>query len=267
MLDPDEPGVRPLAGGTALMLLTRSGLFDPRRLVSLRDVAGLTGIEDEAGRVVIGAMTTLRGLERSPDVAGRFPALAQALAGLANVRVRNVATVGGHLAHADPHLDLPPVLMVLGASLLAVGPGGEREVRIEALITGYYETSLAPDELIASVRIPVPGPGARSSYVKFCARSVEDWPAVGVAAAWRHEEARLMDVRLAVGAIGARPTRLPEAEEVLSGRAPTAALLDEAARAAAGAADPVPDENGSAGFKREMVRVHVRRALTPALDG
>ncbi|HZD89128.1 MAG TPA: FAD binding domain-containing protein, partial [Pseudolabrys sp.] len=152
LINPDDPGVRPIAGGTALMLMMKAGVFRPSRLISLRKLNDAsTGIGmGPDGDLMIGAMTTLAALEHSAEVARAAPVIARIMPRLSNVRVRNVATVGGALAHGDPHMDLPPTLMALGARVRTVGANGGRELALEDLLTGYYETALAPDELIAS---------------------------------------------------------------------------------------------------------------------
>ncbi|HEV8023145.1 MAG TPA: FAD binding domain-containing protein, partial [Candidatus Lustribacter sp.] len=150
LLDADDTAVRAIAGGTALSLLLQTRIFKPQRLISLRRLNGsLRGVHvDAGGGLRIGALTTLTELERSPVLAIAEPVLSRALHTLSNVRVRNVATIGGHLAHADPHMDLPPILITLGARVRTVSPRGERWIDVADLITGYYETSLAGDELI-----------------------------------------------------------------------------------------------------------------------
>src|SRR4051794_28654171 len=144
-LDQDDPTVRPIAGGTALMLMMKAGVFRPSRLVSLRLLNGaLTGISAAGdGALRIGAMTSLSVLERSDAARRHAPVIIDTLRTLSNVRVRNVATLGGHLAHGDPHMDLPPVLCALGASVVVTGPSGERTLPVEDLFAGYYETVLA----------------------------------------------------------------------------------------------------------------------------
>src|SRR5574341_310378 len=136
-----DPSVRPIAGGTAVMLMMKMGVLRPSRLVSLRSVEKrYSEISATNGELRIGALATLTSLERSPAVRSRTPAITRALKTLANVRVRNVATVGGHLAHADPHMDLPPLLIALGASVAIVSPAGERTLPLEKLYSGYLET-------------------------------------------------------------------------------------------------------------------------------
>ncbi len=260
----DAPGVRPIAGGTALMLLTRSGFFRPSLLVSLHRIPELGEVVEADGEIRLGAMVTLRDLERSSLVRTRIPVLGNALTTLANVRVRNIATVGGHVAHADPHLDLPPVLAALRARVALAGGTGHREVPVEDFILGYYDTALGPGELIRQIRIPVPAPEAILTYTKFTALSSDDWPTLGVATHWRRAKGRLADVRVVLGSVTDRPVRLTAAEEMLEGQTLTIDLRDEAARAAGGELDIASDQNGSAAYKREMVRVHVRRALSAA---
>jgi carbon-monoxide dehydrogenase medium subunit len=266
LLDPDDPGVRSIAGGTALSLMLQSHIFRPTRLVSLRRLDGaLRGIHVEAdGSLRIGALTTLTELERSPVLAVSEPVIARALATLSNVRVRNVATLGGHLAHGDPHMDLPPILVALGARVRAVSPRGERWIDVADLITGYYETALAGDELIAELHVPVQPAGARAAYAKFTALSADDWPSVGVAAWLRRAGEAIVEARVVVGGATVRPTRLTAAEAALLGSEPEAVRFAAAADAAAAEVEPLGDLRGSAPYKREMVRVHVRRALERA---
>src|SRR5262245_29271626 len=155
LLDPYDETIRPIAGGTALMLMMKAGVYRPAKLVSLRKIERkYATIAAAADGVTIGAMTTLSDLERSADLQNYAPLVTRTLLTLSNVRVRNVATIGGAIAHGDPHMDLPPVLMALGASLTVVSPHGERRVLIEDLYSGYYETVLAKNDLITFVRVP-----------------------------------------------------------------------------------------------------------------
>lgn len=266
LLDADDGGVRAIAGGTALSLMLQSRIFRPTRLVSLRRLDGaLRGIHvDPDGGLRVGALTSLTELERSPVVAVSEPVISRALRTLSNVRVRNQATIGGHLAHGDPHMDLPPILVTLGARVRAVSPRGERWIAVADLITGYYETSLAGDELIAELHVPAQPAGVRAAYAKFTALSADDWPAVGVAAWFRHEGDAIAEARIAVGGATLRPARVAQAEAALVGKPANASAFAAAADAAASAIDPLGDVRGSAPYKREMVRVHVRRALERA---
>ena len=268
LIDPDDLEVRPIAGGTALMLMMKSGLYRPQRLVSLRRLGPtLTGIQAAAdGGIEIGAMVRLAEIERSAAIRVVAPVIAETLLTHSNVRVRNVATIGGNLAHADPHMDLPPVLIALGAEVDVAGPAGERAVAVEDLFTGYLETVLANNELITAVSIP-PQTGRRAVYVKCTARTADDWPALGLAVSVSAEDGILHDARIAIGAATETARRLPQAEATLGGRAVSDATLREASRAAAAEALVVADHHGSAAYKRVLIEVHLQRALRRALDG
>ena len=268
LLDPDDPGVRAVGGATALMLMMKARLFQPTRLVSLRRLNGaLRGITDDGrGGLRIGALTTLSELERSAPVRSAAPAMSRALRTLSNVRIRNVATLGGHLAHGDPHMDLPPILLTYGARVRAVSRAGERWIEMSDFAVGYYETALARNELIAEVHVPAQPAGVHTWYAKYAALSADDWPTVGVAVWYRIASGRIAEARVAVSAATERPVRLGGAEATLTGAAPDADTFARAADAAAGEVRPLADIRGSAAYKREMVRVHVRRALAHALD-
>lgn len=263
LLASDDADVRPLGGGTALMLLMRYGFLQPGRLVGLRRLhSDLGGISPgRGGELRVGALTTLRELELSAEVARTAPVVVQGLRILANVRIRNAATLGGHLAHGDPHQDLPPILLAMGASVRVVSRHSARWVGLDELTLGYYQTALEPDELLTELVLPHQPLGVQGSYTKFTAVSEEDWPALGVAVFLRHEAAHLADVRLALSAATARPLRLTQVEQLLEGEQPTDALFRAAADTAASAVEPLADGTGSAAYKREMVRVHIRRAL------
>ena len=264
----DNESARPIAGGTALLLMVKAGLFQPETLISLRRLRGdLTGIaRQDDGGVRIGALTSLTDIGRSPLVGETFPVITQTLRTLSNVRIRNVATIGGHLAHGDPHMDLPPVLLCLGARLRVRGPQGERWIGLEDLYSGYYETTLARDELITEVVLPAPPPEWAATYVKFTALSADDWPAVGVAVSAVRRDGTLGDVRVAIGAAMERALRLAAVEAQLEGKQPSADLVRAAADSAAQEVKPLGDLRGSAEYKREMVRVHARRAVDRVLQ-
>ena len=266
LLDVEDSAVRPIAGGTALMLMMKAAVFRPSRLVSLRRIEpryfGIDARPD--GETRIGAMTTLSALERSAVVRERLPVITRTLRTLSNVRVRNVATVGGNLAHGDPHMDLPPVLIALGASIAAASPGGERTLKVEDLFAGYYETVLARNELIAELRIPAQRE-RRAAYVKITTGSVDDWPAVGVAVALEVEGQAVRSATLAVSAATEKATRLKGAEAALAGARLDDAALARAADAAVAETEILSDLRGSAPYKRELLRVAVKRAVRQAL--
>jgi carbon-monoxide dehydrogenase medium subunit len=257
----DDDSARPLSGGTALVLMMKAGVLRPTRLVSLRSL-GLEKIEADVGadgELRIGAMTTLRAVERSAAVKKGWPVITRALRTLANVRVRNVATVGGALAHADPHMDLPPLLTALGARATIAGPRGERSIPVEGLYAGYLENTLMRGELITQVTVPALG-NRRAAYLKCTTRSADDWPAVGMAVVIDGEE-----VRVVLGAAIDKPTRLVAAEKILKGSdLSNPQTLRRAGEAAAEEVQIESDLHGSAAYKKQLVRVYLQRAIDEA---
>ena len=214
LLDPQEPTIRPVAGGTALMLMMKAGVFTPSRLVCLHRIEprySRIALSD-SGELQIGAMATLSEVEKDANVASRLPVLKRALRRLSNPRVRNVARVGGALAHGDPHMDLPPVLTMLGARVTIVGPNGERELPLEQLYSGYYETVLEKNELITAVMVPSLN-GRKSAYMKVTSRSADDWPALGVAVSFKLQDGALRDPVIVVSAATEKVTRMTEYRE------------------------------------------------------
>ena len=268
LLDPEDPAVRPIAGGTALMLMMKSGLYRPRRLVSLHKVApGLADIRVAPdGALEIGAMVRLSELQRSAVIRDTAPLIADTLLNHSDVRVRNVATIGGNLAHADPHMDLPPTLIALDARVRAASSAGEREIAVKDLFAGYLETVLANNELITSVVVPA-RPRRCAAYIKCTARSADDWPAVGIAVSFEIEDGMIRDARIAIGAATETAMRLRQAEALLTVRRLDDALINEVGRAASTEAPVIADHHGSASYKRVLVGVYLRRTLHQALAG
>jgi aerobic carbon-monoxide dehydrogenase medium subunit len=267
-LDADDPSVRPVGGGTALMLMMKQKLFQPTRLVWLQSLENdLRGIRvDEQGGLRVGALTPLCDLEKSPEVARIAPVLSQALKTLASVRIRNAATIGGHIAHADPHMDLPPILLGSGARVQAMSSRGSRWIELAELFRGYYETSLQRDELLTELAIPALPDDVRGAYQKCTSISADDWPTLGVAVFFAVEEGRLGQVRVVVSAATEKPVRLAAVEQLLTGERPTELLLQAAGDMASTQIQPLPDIRGTIAYKREMARVYVRRALEVALQ-
>jgi len=266
MLGDADSGVRPIAGGSVLMLMMKPGILQPETLVSLRGIEPRYSAIETAGEggLYIGAMTTLRRMELSADVAHHAPVVTQALRRLSNVRVRNVATLGGHLAHGDPHLDLPPVLIALGAGIHIAGPDGERKIEVEDLFRSYLETSLNAGELITGVTIPAQD-GRKSAYIKHTTRSADDWPALGLAVSFAMDGDVLRQVRAAIGAATDIPQRLKGVETALEGQRASDALR-AACDAAAAEVQVHSDARGSAAYKRELIRVFTGRVIRKAMD-
>ncbi len=257
---------RPLAGGTALVLMMRQRLVRPACLVSLRGIADLGRITSANGTVEIGACVTHREAETSPIVRQRLPVLAETYRHVATIRVRNMATVGGGLAHADPNQDPPATLLALGARVRVRGPRGEREIPLDDFFTDYYQTSLAPGELVTGVTIPVPGPRTGCAFLKFLPRTADDYATVTAAAAVTLEASgrRCAAVRIGLGCVGSTPVRATAAEALLRGQTLNDEVLRAAGEAVKGSLDPIGDHRGSAEYKREMAAVFLGRAVKAA---
>jgi carbon-monoxide dehydrogenase medium subunit len=248
------------AGGTELLLLMKLGLLRPRHLVDVKRIPGF-GVIADGPRLTVGAAVTHRTLERSELIRARCPLVGAVARHVANVRVRNVGTVGGNLAFADPHSDLATLFLTLDASVDLRSPRGRRELPLADFVRGPWETARAADEVLESVKLTRWPDGTHAAYVKF---GVHERPTLAVAVALRPEPAdgAVVDARIAVGCVGPRPMRMTGAEARLTG-APIADLetrAREASDIAATAADPADDLYGSADYKREMVAVFVRRA-------
>ena len=252
------------AGGTELLLAMKAGLLSYDGLVNVKHVVGLDAISTGNGTLTIGATATHSAIERSPAVLRDFPLIAQVEHTVANVRVRNVGTLVGNLCFAEPHSDPAALLLLYEASVNVEGPAGPRTVPLDGLITGAYETSLAEDELVTRVDVsPFPA-GMRGAYLKF---GYHHRPTLGLGAAVAASDGRFDDVRLSLGSVGERPTRLHDAEDVLRGvRLDDDRALAEAGRIAASTSEPLEDEHGSAEFKAHLVEVFVRRAVTEAVE-
>lgn len=257
-----------IAGGTALVIMMKQRLVRPSCLISLRSVRGLSGVAQKDGGLRIGGLTTHREVETSSLVRRQLPLLAETYRHVATIRVRNMATVGGGLAHADPNQDPPPALIALGATLKASSANGSRTVPLDGFFTDYYETVLQPDEIITEIFVPRLPANSAGAFLKFLPRTADDYATVSAAAVVTLDPARKIftDVRIALGGVGATPLRAREAEAVLRGQPVKAEALREAAEKAKRIVDPVSDFRGSAAYKKEMAGVFVRRALEAALD-
>lgn len=254
-----------LAGGTSIALLLKNQLTEADRLVYLGRIPELAGIREERSQLRIGPTVTLRELAAASPVRARLPALAEAAGKVGNPRIRAVATVGGAVIHGDPRQDLPPVLLAAGASVRLASKRGTREMELGQFLQGFFETAIEPGELLTDVLVPL-DPAVRCLYRRFNAGSEDDYPTVTVAASWRlRSDGTVTAARVAVG--GAAPTvRLAaEAGTLLEGTVPSPDIIARAAASAAAGCSPSgasPFHGGMAGYKRAMVEVWVRRALT-----
>lgn len=252
-----------LAGGTALTLLRKQGLIEPGVLVDLAGIDGLAGTERAPeGGLVIGAMATLRSIETSMVVREVAPALASAVARVATIRIRNQATLGGNLAHADAAQDPPPVLIILDAELVIEGADGTRHEPVASFFVDQFETTLRPGELLVAIGLPRPADHSRMGYEKFLPRTVDDYATVSVAARLDvAPDGTVVDARVALGAVASVPLRVRAAEDELRG-SPLAELpIARAVAAVLAAVDPFDDVRGSADYKRKMAGVWSGRLL------
>lgn len=257
-------GAVAMSGGTQVALLLKSGLLDARRLVWLGRVKELSGVEARPEGLVIGAAVTLDEISRSEPVRALHPVIASTAAGIGNPRVRAVATLGGHLAHADPRQDLPPVLLALGARVRIARAGGSRELPVSAFFDGFMSTVLAEGEVLTAIVVPAPPPGRRAAYVRFAPGSASDYATVGIGAAVTMRGAEVVDAVIALGAGAAMPHVVESGARSLLGK-PGKAEVEGMAAAVEAAADPSDDQRGSAAYKRAMVRLWTRRLLNQLL--
>jgi carbon-monoxide dehydrogenase medium subunit len=259
---------RIIAGGTALVPTMRLGLVTPDRLVSLHRIPGLVQIREDKGALEIGAMTSLAALARHDAVRSGWPLLAQAAGRVATPAIRSTATLGGNLCYAEAASDPAPALLCFDTQVRVADSVGERVVPIGEFFTGFYETAVAQGEILTGVRVPAVPSGARSGYVKFCPRSAEDKPLIGVAALLVLDAAnRIGEIRIALGGAAPTPMRARGAEATVKGQELTDSVIRGAADAAAAEAEPLSDLMGSASYRREMIRVWVCRLLLSLRSG
>jgi carbon-monoxide dehydrogenase medium subunit len=260
---------RLIAGGTALVPMLRLGLARPERLVSLHRIPGLADISTDGNDLVVGAMATHAAIRRHRLVIERWPLLADGAGRVATPSIRASGTLGGNLCYAESASDIAPALFCLDAEIVLTRPRGERKIAVAGFFRGFYETALEPGEILTAVRVPAPSGPAKTAYVKFCSRSAEDRALIGVAVrlTMSSDGRRCDDIRIGLAAAGPTPLRARRAEAALRGDALTDVAIGSAADAAATESDPLSDLMGSADYRRQMIRVWLRRVLTSLRDG
>ena len=255
-----------LSGGQSLLPLLKLRLGAAGHLVDIGRIPGLEYIKEDGGFLKIGGRTKEAAIEASELVHKKYPILADTAAVIADPLVRNLATVGGNLAHGDPANDHPATMLALGATVVATGPRGERTIPIDKFFTGLFSTALAPDEILTEIRIPTPPARSGGAYVKL-ERKVGDFATAAAAAqvtlGGGGEVAR---AGIALTNAGPTPVEATAAESYLQGKKPDAAAIAEAAMVAAQAAQPEADRRGTVEYKREMARVLTARALKRAVE-
>jgi aerobic carbon-monoxide dehydrogenase medium subunit len=254
-----------LAGGQSLIPLMKLRFASPRALVDLNRIQGLDSIGEDDGHLAIGALVRHKDCERSDALRGRYGVLGDAAPQISDPIVRNLGTVAGSLAHADPHGDWGSALLAAGAHVEAVGPGGTRTIPLDELFQGPFTTALEPTEIVTSVRVPDPGPRAGGTYLKL-ERKVGDFATVGVAVHLSLSNGTVGRAGIALTAVGPQNLRARAAEERLAGAPLDDDTIREAAELAAEAAQPRSDHRGSADYKRSVVRVFTERGLRKAAE-
>jgi aerobic carbon-monoxide dehydrogenase medium subunit len=253
-----------LAGGQSLIPAMRFRLALPDTLVDIGRIRDLAYVEERGDHLAIGAMTREQALEASPVVAASYPLLLDTAKVIADPLVRNKATVGGNLAHADPANDHPAAMLAYGAQIIARGAKGTRTIPIDDLFVGLFETSLAPGEILTEIRIPKPGKASGGAYLKI-ERKVGDYAVAAVAVQLELAGGAIKQVRIGLTNVSPIPMRAKAAEAALAGNKPTDDVLDAAGRAAAAECDPSADLRGQVDYKRDLVRVLIKRAVRHAV--
>jgi carbon-monoxide dehydrogenase medium subunit len=258
-------GSKVLAGGHSLIPMLKLRLASPPLLVDINRLEGLSYIREADGWLKIGAMTREVDLERSSLVHDRYPLLADTTRVVADPIVRQMATLGGNLAHADPANDHPATMLAYGAQVVAVGPKGQRTIRCSEFFTDLFQTALEHDEILTEIQIPAPPARSGGAYLKL-ERKVGDYGTVGVAAQVTLDAAgNCARVGIGLTNVGLVPVEAKQAEAALTGHAPDDATLKQAAALAAAAAQPNGDQRGSEAYKRSLVKTLTVRALRSAV--
>ena len=259
-----------LAGGTALVLLVRMKMLDPKVLVSLRGIGDLRGwsdIETDADQLLIGGGVSVATVATHPLVKSHAPSLARAAAVVGNTRIRNAATIGGLMAEADYASDPPATLVSLGAEVVMSNGVVDRSLPVHDFIPDFFTTELEDAEIVTGVRVPLGPEGRRSTYLKFSSRSVEDRPCVGVAVSADFVEQTVSGLRVVIGAVSGQPQWFPQITQDFIGRELTDKDIKAIADAYSDEVDPIEDSRGSQWYRREVVRGQVARALRQIRDG
>ncbi|HXF36594.1 MAG TPA: xanthine dehydrogenase family protein subunit M [Actinomycetota bacterium] len=254
-----------LAGGQSLIPLLKFRLAAPGHLVDLNRVGDLDRLSEEGGGLRIGALVRHARIEREVSLRDRYPTIAAAAPLISDPLVRNLGTVGGSLAHADPSGDWGAVMLAVGATVIARSPRGQREIPIGGFFRDTFTSALEPDEVLTEVRVPAPGGPVGGTYLKL-ERKVGDFATVAVAVHVEMDDGRIGRAGIGLAAVGPMNLRAEEAERALAGTEPSEEAFAEAGRLAAAVASPVSDVRGSAEYKRHVVEVFVRRGLARAVE-
>jgi carbon-monoxide dehydrogenase medium subunit len=265
ILDRHQPEAKILAGGQSLVPLMNFRHARPNYLIDINRIEDLKYIRENADAVCIGALVRQAEIEKSALIAAKCPILAKATRYIGYRAVRNRGTIGGSLAHADPSAEYPTVLLAANGEVTARGPRGSRQIGAEELFVGTCNTALQPDEILTEIRLPALSSNQQWSFLEL-SRGYNTSAIVGVAAMINLDtKKRCAEVRIAVAGVGATPLRCHEAEDLLRGKEPTAALIKQAAAASAAVLRPSAELHAPAAYKQAMARVYIERAVTAAV--
>lgn len=254
-----------LAGGQSLIPLMKLRMSSPSVVVDINRIEGMSSIREQGGAMVFGAMVRHADVEESAAVKSKLPIMHDTASVIGDVQIRNRGTIGGGLAHADPAGDWPPTLLALGATVKCRGPKGDRSIAVDDLLQDAYSTSLAGDEVLTEVSVPLPPSGGGGAYVKF-ERKAGDFAVASVAVQLTlGSDGTCGDIGIGLGAVGLRAVKATGAEALLRGKKVTAELIRQAAVEASAQSDPYADTRGPVEYKRHLVGVLFTRAIDIAL--
>ncbi len=252
-----------LAGGHSLLPAMKLRLAQPKHLIDIGKVAGLSGVKEEGGTLVIGAMTTHYAIESSALLKSKCPLLPEVAGHIGDPMVRNMGTIGGSLAHADPAADWPAAAIALNVDLVAEGPKGKRTIKADDFFKGLLTTALADDEILTEIRVPAAAANVKSAYVKF-PHPASRFAVVGVAAVLTMDGGKVSKASIGITGAGSKAVRAKGVEAAITGRAADAASIQAAAEKGADGVDVQPDLQGSEEYKKHLLKVFSKRAIEAA---
>jgi aerobic carbon-monoxide dehydrogenase medium subunit len=266
MLQQHGEDAKILSGGQSLIPLMKLRLARPSHLIDINRIAGLAYIKEDGGFLKIGGLTRESELESSAILGSRYPVLFDTAKVIADPQVRNLATVGGNLAHGDPANDHPATMIALGAQVVATGAKGERVIPIDDFFVSLFETSLQKGEILTEIRVPTPPPRSGGAYLK-SERKVGDFATAAVAVQLTLDDKGVV-VRVGIGLtnVGPTPLRAKKSEAALKGKKPDAGTIAEAAQLASDEAQPSSDLRGPAAYKKGLIKELTKRAIARAIE-
>jgi carbon-monoxide dehydrogenase medium subunit len=252
-----------LAGGHSLLPAMKLRLAQPKHLIDIAKVSGLSGVKEDGGTLVIGAMTTHYAIESSALLKSKCPLLPEVAGHIGDPMVRNMGTIGGSLAHADPAADWPAAAIALNADLVAEGPKGKRTIKADDFFKGLLTTVLADDEILTEIRVPTAAANVKSAYVKF-PHPASRFAVVGVAAVLTMDGGKVSKASIGITGAGSKAVRAKGVEAAITGKAADAASIQAAAEKGADGVDVQPDLQGSEEYKKHLLKVFSKRAIEAA---